>query len=183
MFSCRDTSLTGVLIFEPSVYPDQRGFFLETYQQQEFVANGVARAFVQDNHSRSHRGVLRGLHYQLTHPQGKLVRVVRGEIFDVAVDIRRSSPNFGKWFGIRLTDQNHLQLFIPEGFAHGFCVLSPEADVAYKCTEYYTPGDDRGLLWSDPDIGIDWPIDDVFLSDKDAGLPSLASIDPEQLPR
>ncbi len=177
------TNLPGVVVIEPQVFGDQRGFFLETYQAERYRAAGITATFVQDNHSRSRRGVLRGLHFQLRHPQGKLVQVMRGEVFDVAVDIRRGSPTFGHWFGTVLSDENHRQLYIPPGFAHGFCVLSEVADFTYKCTDYYHPEDEGGVFWQDPAIGIDWPVAEPLLSDRDKNQPMLAAIPPERLPR
>ena len=175
-------SIPEVLLIEPQVFGDHRGFFLETFHQQKYPAAGLDRTFVQDNHSHSARGILRGLHYQLKNPQGKLVYAVRGEIFDVAVDIRRGSPTYAQWVGAVLSDQNHRQLFVPEGFAHGFCVLSETADVLYKCTALYEPDDDRGILWSDPAVTIDWPISTPTLSEKDAHAPTLSQADPGELP-
>lgn len=152
------TALAEVLIFEPKVFGDDRGFFMESFNQKVFdKAVGRHVEFVQDNHSRSAKGVLRGLHYQIQQPQGKLVRVTSGAVFDVAVDIRRSSPNFGKWVGVELSAENHRQLWIPEGFAHGFLVLSGSADFLYKATDYYAPLHERGILWSDEELGIEWP--------------------------
>jgi len=176
------TDLPGVLLIEPKVFGDHRGFFLETFQQERYRRAGIALPFVQDNHSRSRRGVLRGLHFQLRHPQGKLVQVMRGAVFDVAVDIRRGSPTFGRWFGAELSDENHRQLYIPPGFAHGFCVLSETADFLYKCTDYYHPEDEDGISWQDPAIGIDWPITDPLLSERDRNLPLLADMEPDRLP-
>lgn len=165
------TAIPEVLILEPKVFGDDRGFFFESFNQAQFEeATGLKRTFVQDNHSRSSKGVLRGLHYQLPpHPQGKLVRVVAGEVFDVAVDIRQDSPTFGKWVGVMLTGQNHRQLWVPEGFAHGFVVLSDSADFLYKTTDYYMPALERCIAWNDPDIGIDWPLEGMTpaLSAKD----------------
>jgi len=161
------TELPGVLLLEPKVFGDARGFFMETWQAARYHQAGMPERFVQDNHSRSRRGVLRGLHYQLVQPQGKLVWVTRGAVFDVAVDIRRGSPAFGRWYGCVLDDIDHRQLYIPPGFAHGFCVLSEEADFFYKCTDYYHPPSERGIAWDDPDVGIDWPSRDVSLSGKD----------------
>jgi len=170
-----ETSLPGVLIIEPKVFGDARGFFFESWNERAFAqATGLETHFVQDNHSRSRRGVLRGLHYQIRQPQGKLVRVARGAIFDVAVDLRRSSPSFGRWFGIELAEDNHRQLWVAPGFGHGFLVLSESADVLYKATDYYAPEHERSLLWNDPRVGIDWPLDgaEPVLSAKDAaGLP------------
>jgi dTDP-4-dehydrorhamnose 3,5-epimerase len=165
--------LPEVLVIEPKVFGDSRGFFFESWNEREFARAGIKASFVQDNHSRSARNVVRGLHYQIRQPQGKLVRVIAGEIFDVAVDIRRSSPNFGKWAGIRLSAEDKTMMWIPSGFAHGFAVLSDYADVLYKATDYYAPEFERALLWSDPDIGIDWPLSGAaVLSAKDAaGVP------------
>lgn len=173
----------GVLVIEPTTYGDHRGFFLETYHEGRYREAGLAHGFVQDNHSRSRRGVLRGLHYQLVQPQGKLVMVTRGEVFDVAVDIRRGSPTFGRWAGCILDDRSHRQFYVPPGFAHGFCVLSEEVDFVYKCTDYYHPESERGIAWDDPDIGIDWPRLDMTLSEKDRGNPRLADHPPENLPQ
>ena len=158
------------------MFGDARGFFLETFRESLFEQSGVASHFVQDNCSRSRRGTLRGLHYQTVQPQGKLVRVMRGKVFDVAVDIRRGSPNFGQWFGLELDDVDHRMLYIPPNFAHGFLVLSDEADFVYKCTDYYHPQSEQGVIWNDPAIGIVWPDTGVAaaLSDKDARLPLLA---------
>ena len=177
-----ETELPGVLIIEPQVFGDRRGFFLETYHQQRYREAGIDVRFVQDNHSRSRKGVLRGLHYQLVQPQGKLVGVARGEVFDVAVDIRRGSPTFGRWAACVLDDHRHRRLYVPPGFAHGFCVLSDEADFVYKCTDFYHPRSERGILWNDPDIGIEWPDLEMALSDKDARNPRLAEMAPEDLP-
>lgn len=174
--------LPGVLLLEPKVFGDARGFFLETWQAARYHEAGLPERFVQDNHSRSRRGVLRGLHYQLTQPQGKLVWVTRGAVFDVAVDIRRGSPTFGRWYGCVLDDVDHRQLYIPPGFAHGFCVLSEEADFFYKCTDYYHPPSERGIAWDDPDIGIEWPLREMSLSDKDQDNRRLAAQIPENLP-
>ena len=168
------TSLPGVLIVEPKVFGDDRGFFMETYHAARFAEAGVGDQFVQDNHSRSTRGVLRGLHFQDPNPQGKLVRAVSGTIFDVAVDIRRGSPTFGRWVGVELSAENKRQLWVPAGFAHGFCVTSETADVVYKCTALYDPVSDRGIRWNDPAIGIEWPGVEPVLSPKDAAAPLLA---------
>ncbi len=176
------TTLPGVMLFQPAVFPDDRGFFLETFNRKNYAVLGLDRSFPQDNHSFSKRGVLRGLHYQLKHPQGKLLYVVQGEIFDVAADIRQGSPTFGQWFGATLTAENKQQLFVPEGFAHGFCVLSETAHVLYKCTDIFTPGDDYGILWSDPRIHIRWPISAPLLSTKDAQNPTLEQIPKHLLP-
>ena len=169
------TDIPDVLILEPKVFGDARGFFLESFNEKVFrEATGLVLDFVQDNHSRSGRGVLRGLHYQLKQPQGKLVRVVRGAVFDVAVDVRRSSPTFGKWFGLELSESNKKQLWIPPGFAHGFCALSEEADFLYKCTALYSPQSEQSVLWNDEAIGITWPTKNPLLSPKDAAAPRLA---------
>ena len=153
------TAIAEVLIIEPRVFGDTRGFFYESFNQKAFnQATGTNYQFVQDNHSRSSKGVLRGLHYQVDHPQGKLVRVARGAVFDVAVDIRKSSPTFGKWVGVELSEENHRQLWVPPGFAHGFVVLSETADFLYKTTDYYAPAHERSIAWNDPDIGIEWPL-------------------------
>jgi len=167
----KPTTLPEVILISPVVYGDERGFFMETYREVEFSAAGIPGNFVQDNHSGSDQGTLRGLHYQIKQSQGKLVQVVSGEIFDVAVDLRKSSPNFGKWAGELLSAENKRQLWIPPGFAHGFYVLSDWANVIYKVTDYYAPEWDRTLLWNDPEIGIDWPLIDggeVNISTKDA---------------
>jgi len=163
-----DTKLRGVKLITPKVRTDRRGFFLEAYNMRAFAAAGIPEPFVQDNHSFSVKGVLRGLHYQYPNWQGKLVRVVRGAIFDVAVDIRRGSPTFGQWYGATLSEANKQQLYIPPGYAHGFCTLSETADVLYKCTALYEPEQDRCIAWDDPDIGVAWPIIDPLVSDKDA---------------
>ncbi|MBI2212342.1 MAG: dTDP-4-dehydrorhamnose 3,5-epimerase [Acidobacteria bacterium] len=169
-----ETPLPGVLIVEPKVFGDDRGFFMEVYHAARFEEAGLTAPFVQDNHSRSSCGVLRGLHYQEPNPQGKLVRAVTGTIFDVAVDIRRGSPAFGKWFGLELSEENKRQLWVPPGFAHGFCVMSETADVVYKCTSLYEPQHDRGIRWNDPAIGIEWPPVSPLLSPKDMLAPLLA---------
>jgi len=162
-----ETKLSGVLIIEPDVYSDSRGFFMESFHARKYAEQGLDIKFVQDNHSRSPRGVLRGLHYQLEQPQGKLVRVVSGTVFDVAVDIRKGSPTFSQWVGVELSGDNFKQIYVPPGFAHGFCVLSESADFLYKCTDYYAPEDEHGILWNDPDIGIEWPGSDFLISGKD----------------
>jgi dTDP-4-dehydrorhamnose 3,5-epimerase len=167
------TDLPGVIVIEPRVFGDRRGFFLETYRQDVLKDAGVDADFVQDNHSRSAKGVLRGLHYQLTQPQGKLVRVTRGSIFDVAVDVRQGSPCFGEWYGATLNEENMRMMYIPPGFAHGFVVLSDTVDFLYKCTDYYHPESEQGILWNDPEIGIKWPVSEVNLSDKDQQNPPL----------
>lgn len=164
-----DTELTEVKLLEPRVFSDSRGFFLESYNQRTFAEIGIQENFVQDNHSRSERAVLRGLHYQVVQPQGKLVRAVHGEIFDVAVDLRRSSPAFGRWTGRILSEENKQMLWIPAGFGHGFLVLSPVAEVLYKATDFYAPQGERSIVWDDPKIGIEWPdVGTPILSAKDA---------------
>ncbi len=168
--------LPGVLVVEPVVHRDERGFFLETWHARKYAEGGIVGPFVQDNHSRSRKGILRGLHAQATKPQGKLVRVIEGAVFDVAVDIRRGSPTFGRWFGVELTAENFRQMWIPPGFAHGFYVMSDHAQVEYKCTEFYDAKDEIGILWNDPDIGIAWPDPNPTLSPKDAGAPRLKDV-------
>ena len=167
------TLLEGVLIIEPGVFEDNRGFFMETYNQNKYQKSGINRLFIQDNLSYSVRGTLRGLHFQIKHPQAKLVQVITGEIFDVAVDIRKDSPTFGKWTGVVLSAQNKRQMFIPEGFAHGFCVISETAYFLYKCSDFYAPDDEGGIIWSDPDIGIEWPVKSPLISEKDKHYPRL----------
>ncbi len=162
--------IEGLKIITPAVYGDARGYFMETYQYQDFKEAGIDQIFVQDNQSSSRKGVLRGLHFQINYPQDKLVRVISGEVYDVAVDLRENSETYGKWFGIRLSAENKKQFFIPKNFAHGFYVLSDYAEFAYKCTDFYHPNDEGGLLWSDPDIGVKWPIQEgteLIISDKD----------------
>lgn len=178
-----ETDLQGVWIIEPKVFGDGRGFFYETWQQTRYEEMGIQGPFVQDNVSFSRKGVLRGLHYQQPHCQGKLVSVLQGEVFDVAVDVRVGSPQFGQWTGVVLSGENHRQLWIPEGFAHGFCVLSETAYFSYKCTDVYAPDCEGGILWNDPDIGIDWPLTEVSLSDKDQVYPLLRQIHVENLPK
>ena len=172
----RSTALQGVKLIEPDVYGDPRGFFLEYFNQPRFQDEGLDLSFAQLNHSRSSLGVLRGLHYQLRQPQGKLVQVISGEVFDVAVDIRTGSPSFGQWVGEILSDSNHRQLYVPPGFAHGFCVLSETAHVSYKCSANYDPQDEGGILWSDPSIAIRWPVKDPILSEKDQKFPCLSEL-------
>ena len=171
------TKLKDCVIIEPKVFGDERGFFLETFQVNRYAdLAGINLSFVQDNHSRSSKGVLRGLHFQKTKPQGKLVRVVRGEVYDVAVDIRQGSPTYGQWEAVILSEENKTQLWVPQGFAHGFVVLSDIADFEYKCTDYYDPSDEVSLLWDDPDLNILWPIDNPKLSEKDANASLLADL-------
>jgi len=168
------TRLPGVLIIEPRVFQDARGFFFESYNRRDYVAQGITDIFVQDNHSRSVRGTLRGLHYQVAPGQAKLVRVVEGEAFDVAVDIRQGSPTFGQWEGVVLSAENHRQVYIPVGFAHGFCVTSEVAQFLYKCSNYYDPAAERGIAWDDPDLAISWPTEAPILSERDRRHPRLA---------
>ena len=176
------TNIEGVIIIEPDVFQDRRGCFMETYHQKRYAELGIDAAFVQDNLSYSLQGTLRGLHYQIRQIQGKLVQAIQGEIFDVAVDIRRGSPTFGQWTFKRLSGANMHQIFIPEGLAHGFCVLSEDAVVAYKCTNFYNPDAERGIIWSDPGIGISWPIYEPLLSTKDSDYPRLEDIPVADLP-
>lgn len=173
---CVPSAIPGVMIIEPDVHADVRGFFLETYHAEKYRAAGIADVFVQDNHSRSAGATIRGLHLQLGRPQGKLIRVIEGEIFDVAVDVRRGSPTFGKWVGVMLSADNFKQCYIPKGFAHGFAVTSALAQVEYKCTDTYDAASEVGIAWDDPDIGIAWPVLDPILSDRDKRHPRLADI-------
>ncbi len=175
------TRLSGVILIEPDVHRDLRGFFLEVYHARKYQEGGIALEFVQDNHTRSSRRTLRGLHGQRQRPQGKLVRVSQGEIFDVAVDVRRRSPTFGRWVGEILSADNFRQLYIPPGFLHGFCVTSESAEVEYKCTEFYDPNDEIGVRWDDPDLAIVWPLSDPLVSARDSSAPRLAEI-VDQLP-
>ena len=178
-----ETELPGVLIIDPVVHRDDRGFFVETWQGERYAAAGIPNAFVQDNHSRSQRGTLRGLHANWRNPQGKLIRCIEGEIFDVAVDIRVGSPTYGKWIGAELSSENFRQVWVPPGFGHGFCVLSESAQVEYKCTNLYDPGGDLYIAWNDPEIGIDWPIvGEPLLSGRDAAAQTLAE-QQDALPR
>lgn len=177
-----ETSLPGVILIEPQVFADDRGYFQETYRHEIYREAGIAGPFVQDNLSYSKAGVLRGLHLQNPRAQAKLVFVTAGEIFDVAVDLRRGSPTFAQWTAARLSSDNRRQFYIPDGFGHGFCVLSDSAHVIYKCTEIYDPATEISVLWSDPDIGIDWPVREPRLSAKDASALPLAEIDPQRLP-
>lgn len=168
------TEIPEVIVVEPNVYKDERGFFLETFQAERYAAGGIPGPFVQDNHSKSSQNVLRGLHAQRLRPQGKLLRVVQGSIFDVAVDIRKSSPTFGKWVGVELTEDNFKQIYVPPGFVHGFAVLSPVAQVEYKCTDFYKKDDEITVLWNDPEIGVQWPLGDPILSEKDRNAQPLS---------
>jgi dTDP-4-dehydrorhamnose 3,5-epimerase len=177
-----ETSLPGCVVIEPEVFGDTRGFFYESYNEAKYREAGIDRKFVQSNVSRSARGVLRGLHYQWPRPQGKLVSVLEGEVYDVAVDIRHGSPAFGQWTGVLLTAENHRHFWIPEGFAHGFCVVSEFATFSYQCTDLYDARADGGVRWNDAAIGIDWPISAPLLSDKDSKAPLLADVPPERLP-
>ncbi len=177
-----ETKLPGVLILEPKVFRDERGFFVETFRETTLRAAGISETFVQDNHSRSSKGILRGLHYQLVQPQGKLVRVSRGKVFDVAVDVRKGSPTFGQWFGAVLDDESLRMMYVPPGYAHGFVVLSEVADFLYRCTNYYHAVSEQCIAWNDPDIGIKWPISDVSLSAKDQSAPNLSQQPAENLP-
>ena len=175
------TPLAGLLLVKPDVFGDERGFFQETWNLRRYTEAGLDRHFVQDNLSLSRKGILRGLHFQNPGPQGKLVYVLQGEVFDVAVDVRADSPTFGQWYGVTLSAENHHQLFVPEGFAHGFCVTSETALFAYKCTDFYNPKAEFSLLWNDPDIGIDWPIKNPELSEKDKNGQSLSEFSRDSL--
>lgn len=175
------TPLAGVLLLTPRVFADPRGYFLETYNAARYAEAGIPVTFVQDNLSSSSRGVLRGLHFQNPHPQGKLVQVLAGEVFDVAVDLRHGSPTFGKWYGAILSADNHRQLYIPPGLAHGFCVTSERALFNYKCSDFYAPKAEGGVAWDDPDLAIEWPIEAPVLSDKDRAYPRLRDLDPSRL--
>lgn len=180
-----ETSLAGVFVLAPRVHQDHRGFFMESYNQLAMAEVGIHHTFVQDNHSRSRRGVLRGLHFQLGRPQAKLMRVTRGSVFDVAVDIRRGSPSFGCWTGVELTEENRLMLFAPEGFAHGFLVLSETAELQYKCSDFYAPEHELGIAWDDPEIAISWPLEGFspILSERDLGWANLSTMQDSDLPR
>jgi len=182
MFEKIETALPGVVILKPKIFGDPRGFFAETYHQQKFADLGITAAFVQDNHSRSSRGTLRGLHYQLRRPQAKLCRVVEGAVFDVAIDIRRGSATFGKWVGVTLSADEMNQIFIPAGFAHGFVVLSESAQFLYKCSDFYDPASEGGVAWNDPDLNIRWPLTEPLLSEKDSRYSALKDIPPDRLP-
>ena len=177
-----NTTIPDVLLIEPKVYDDSRGFFLETFHQKKYTELGINKTFVQDNYSHSNQRILRGLHYQLLHPQGKLIFVLRGEIFDVAVDIRQGSSTFGKWFGANLSAKNKRQIYVPDGFAHGFCVLSESADVMYKCTDFYDAEDEHGIFWSDETIAIDWAVKTPVLSEKDSKFQRFTEIPEKDLP-
>lgn len=177
-----ETKLPGVLLIEPRVFEDERGYFFESYHAERYRQAGIPARFVQDNQSRSGQGVLRGMHYQLGRPQAKLVQVLQGEVFDVAVDIRRGSPHFGQWVGALLSGENKHQLYIPEGFAHGFYVMSETADFAYKCSDFYAREEERGLRWDDPDVGIEWPEGRRILAPRDAAFPLLREMDADLPP-
>ena len=168
--------LDGVFIIEPKVFKDARGIFYEVYSAKKYEEHGIPAHFVQDNHSVSEKGVLRGLHYQINPGQAKLVRVTRGEVFDVVLDIRKESPTYGKWWSLHLSEINKLQLYVPEGFAHGFCVLSESVEFLYKCSNYYSPEDERGIMWNDPDLAIEWPIENPIISEKDNVYPRFNEI-------
>lgn len=177
-FNFIQTFIDGLIVVEPKIYGDNRGYFMETYHYEEYKIGGISSEFVQDNQSMSKKGVLRGLHFQTSNPQGKLVRVLEGEVFDVAVDIRQDSDTYKKWYGINLSGENRKQLYIPEGFAHGFLVLSEQAVFSYKCTDFYDPANESGLLWNDPELGIEWPLDEVdnvILSPKDKKWKSITA--------
>jgi dTDP-4-dehydrorhamnose 3,5-epimerase len=176
-------NLPDVMLIDPRIFKDQRGYFLETFQGQRYAEHGLGAQYVQDNLSFSHRGVVRGLHYQLKKPQGKLVMVIQGEVNDLVVDIRLGSPTFGRWSKNTLSSENHRQLYVPPGFAHGFAVTSETAIVLYKVTDYYNPGDEYGIRWNDPDLGIDWPLTVAILSDKDSVFPCLKDVPEALLPR
>jgi dTDP-4-dehydrorhamnose 3,5-epimerase len=178
----KETKLPGVLLLEPDVFSDERGFFLETWNSTRYEKADIKGPFVQDNVSFSKKGVLRGLHFQYPQSQGKLVQVLSGEVVDVAVDIRKGSPTFGRWISEVLSDANHRQIYIPSGFAHGYCVTSETAVFSYKCTEFYNPSSESGIIWNDPDVNIDWLIEEPILSSKDADYPRLKDIRPEKLP-
>ena len=176
------TAIDGLLVIEPDLYRDDRGFFTETWQRNRYAGLGIDRVFVQDNLSRSVKNTLRGLHFQIRHPQAKLVQAIGGELFDVALDLRPESPTFGRWEGFLLSEKNMRQVYIPEGFAHGFCVTSDTALFSYKCSDFYIPGDEGGVLWSDPDLAIDWPVKTPILSEKDAAYPRLRDMNRGCLP-
>ena len=181
-FSCIPT-VPEIIIIDPDIFKDDRGHFQECYRAQRYLDHGIPDRFVQDNLSYSKRGVLRGLHYQLARPQGKLVYVAQGEIYDVAVDIRRESPTFGKWVGVTLSSETAKEMYIPHGFAHGFCITSNAAVVVYKCTDYYAPMEERGIRWNDPSLNISWPIEKPILSGKDRAYPTLQMVEATDLPK
>ena len=178
----KETKLAGVLVLEPDVFSDERGFFLETWNSARYENAGIQGPFVQDNISFSKKGVLRGLHFQYPQSQGKLIQVLSGEVVDIAVDIRVGSPTFGHWVSEVLSDANHRQIYIPQGFAHGYCVISETAVFSYKCTDFYNPATENGIIWNDPDLNIDWPIKEPILSPKDKEYPRLKDFQPDKLP-
>jgi len=180
--NAKETRLPGVLILEPDVFSDERGFFLETWNSTRYENTGIQGPFVQDNISFSKKGVLRGLHFQYPQSQGKLVQVLSGQVVDVAVDIRLGSPTFGHWISEVLSDENHRQIYVPPGFAHGYCATSEAAVFSYKCTDFYNQGTENGIIWNDPDLDIDWPIKEPVLSSKDANYPRLKDLRPDKLP-
>lgn len=177
------TGIAGLLVITPQTFADERGFFLESFQRERYRDAGITDDFVQDNHSRSARSVLRGLHFQVNRPQAQLVSILRGTVFDVTVDVRPGSPTFGRWYGVELSDQKPCQIYMAPGIAHGFCVLSEMADLHYKVSRYYDPGDEGRIIWSDPDIGIEWPISDPVIAPNDAASPRLRDLPPDRLPR
>ena len=179
----RKTKLAGVVVLEPDVFSDERGYFLETWNSKRYLDVSIEDCFVQDNISFSKKGVLRGLHYQYPQSQAKLVQVLSGEVVDVAVDIRKDSPTFGQWISEVLSEANHRQMYIPSGFAHGYCVINETALFSYKCTDFYNPASEGGIIWNDPDIKIVWPTEEPMLSDKDSSFPKLSDIPPEKLPQ
>jgi dTDP-4-dehydrorhamnose 3,5-epimerase len=179
----KETNLPGVLILEPKVFSDDRGYFLETWNSTRYEQAGIPGPFVQDNISFSKKGILRGLHFQYPQSQGKLIQVLSGEVLDVIVDIRVGSPTYGQWFGEVLSESNHRQIYVPPGFAHGYCVTSETALFSYKCTDFYNPATEHGIIWNDPDIGIEWPIAQPILSPKDAVYPRLKDLKPENVPQ
>src|ERR1700733_2383670 len=176
------TPLPGLLLIEPHCFHDERGFFLESFQAERYRGHGIAETFVQDNHSRSQHGVLRGLHFQVRQPQAQIVTVIHGRIFDVTVDLRPDSTSFGRWYGVELSDEGPRQLYMAPGFAHGFCVLSAVADLHYKVSRLYRPDDEKGVIWNDPEIGIDWPVTAPIVSKRDGAYPNLRELGREQLP-
>ncbi|MEK9628833.1 MAG: dTDP-4-dehydrorhamnose 3,5-epimerase [Nitrospinota bacterium] len=178
-----ETKIPGMMLIDLDVFRDPRGSFLESYQKERYKEHGLDVEFVQDNHSHSTKNVLRGMHYQINQPQGHLVYVVKGEIFDVGVDLRKGLPTFGHWLGFRLSESRPQQLFLPEGVAHGFCTLSEKADILYKCTDYFDPDDEGGVLWCDPELNIDWPIQEPIIRNRDANFPTLKNISNKLLPR
>jgi dTDP-4-dehydrorhamnose 3,5-epimerase len=178
----QQTGIDGLIVLKPRCFRDNRGFFLESFQSERYAAAGVADAFVQDNHSRSSRGVVRGLHFQVNRPQAQLVTILRGRVYDVAVDLRSASPSFGCWYGVELSDEEPSQIYMPPGFAHGFCVLSDFADLYYKVSRHYDRHDDGGVVWNDPDLGITWPVAAPLISERDAAFPRLRELTSERLP-